>query len=118
MQLCSHSLPQARKRKRTYTSNASQTCQRTAWARCPRKSANCKVCLSCLQKTSICQPALEIVLGAGDPKDAASQQVEVMGEGHVSLVKEHAFAGPQARTDLAGALVVVVLGGANEGEGR
>ena len=63
-------------------------------------------------------PALEIVLGAGDPENTAPQEVEEMGEVHIGLVKEHAFAGPQARTDLAGALVVVVLGGVNEGEGR
>src|SRR5271157_134156 len=44
-----------RKRIRTYSNSAVQTCQRTAFALLPRKSHNCKLCLICLKNTSICQ---------------------------------------------------------------
>ena len=56
----------------------------------------------------------EVVLGASDPPDASWLQWVEMGKVHVSLVKEHDFAGAPARADFAGPLGVVVPGRVDE----
>lgn len=58
-----------------------------------------------------------VVLGAGDPLHATGVEVGEMDEIDVGLVEHHDFAIGDAGADFAGALVVVVLGGADDGEG-
>ena len=62
-------------------------------------------------------PVFHVVLGAGDPLHAAGVEVGQMGEIDVGLVEHHDFAIGDARADFAGALVVVVLGAVDDGEG-
>jgi hypothetical protein len=58
----------------------------------------------------------EVVLGAGNPEDAALDQRPEVAEINVSLVEEDNLSGANARANLPGALGIVVAGGVNEGE--
>lgn len=62
-------------------------------------------------------PELHVVLGAGDPLHAAGVEIRQMGEVDVGFVEHHDLTIGDARADLAGALVVVVLGAVDDGEG-
>ncbi len=62
--------------------------------------------------------AFHVILGPGDPPDAPGEQIEQVVEVHVCLVENHDFSGSDTRTDLSGALVVVVGGGVHDGKGR
>ena len=57
------------------------------------------------------------VLGPRDPLHATCVKFGKVGEIHVGLVKNHDFTGGNARADLAGALVVVLPGGIDDGKG-
>lgn len=61
-------------------------------------------------------PAAQVVLGAGDPKDAAHRQIGQMGEIQIRLVEDDNLAGPHARAEFAGTDAVVFTGGAHDGE--
>jgi hypothetical protein len=58
----------------------------------------------------------EVVLGAGNPEDAALDQSPEVAEINVSLVEEDDLPGTNAGANLPGALGVVVAGRVNEGE--
>ncbi len=60
-------------------------------------------------------PALQIVLGAGDPKDATLGQVGEVGEVEVSLVEDNDFTRLNIGTKLARSPVVVLAGGVHDG---
>jgi len=59
-----------------------------------------------------------LVLGPRDPLHAARVKFGQVREIHIGLVESHDFAGENARADLAGALVVVLPSGIDDGEGR
>ena len=59
--------------------------------------------------------ALQVVLGPGDPKDAALGQVGEVGEVEVSLVEDNDFTRLNIGTKLAGPPVVVLAGGGHDG---
>jgi hypothetical protein len=61
-------------------------------------------------------PEHHVVLGPRDPPDAAMIQIEKVLEVHVGLVENDDFARSDIRADLPGALVVVLLGGIDDGE--
>lgn len=61
-------------------------------------------------------PAAQVVLGAGDPKDAAYRQIGQMGEIQIRLVEDDNLPGPHARAEFAGAEAVVFPSGADDGE--
>ena len=63
-------------------------------------------------------PALQIVLGAGDPKDATLRQVGEVGEVEVSLVEDNDFTRLNIGAKLAGPPVVVLAGGGHDGAAR
>ena len=60
-------------------------------------------------------PALQIVLGAGDPKDAALGQVGEVGEVEVSLVEDNDFTRLNIGTKLACPPVVMLASGVHDG---
>ena len=60
--------------------------------------------------------AAQVVLGAGDPENAAHCQVGQVGEIQVRLVEDDDFAGPHACAKFAGTEAVVFTGGADDGE--
>ena len=61
-------------------------------------------------------PALQIILGTGDPKDLARGQVGQMGEVQIGLVKDHNLPGQHVRAQFARPAVVVFAGGVHQGE--
>jgi hypothetical protein len=61
---------------------------------------------------------LHIALDPGDPPDAPVIQIKKMIEIHTGLVEHDDFARSDVRTDLAGALVVVLPGGIENGKRR
>ena len=63
-------------------------------------------------------PALQVVLGARDPKDIAFGQVGEMGEVEVSLVEDDDFTRLNIGAKLAGPAVVVLGGGVHDGAAR
>ena len=63
-------------------------------------------------------PALQIVLGASDPKDAAPGQVGEVGEVEVSLVEDNDFTRLNIGTKLACPPVVVLASGGHDGTAR
>src|SRR5208337_1974501 len=63
-------------------------------------------------------PALQIVLGASDPKDAPLGQVGEVGEVEVSLVEDNDFTRLNIGTKLAGPAVVVLASGVHDGAAR
>ena len=63
-------------------------------------------------------PELHVVLGSRHPRDPALEQVEEVSEVHVGLVEQDDFPVFHAGADLTGTLVVVVLGGVDDGKAR
>ena len=62
------------------------------------------------------RPVFHVVLRAGDPPDATLIQIAEVVEIHISLVKYDDFARLDRRADLAGALVVMLTGGVDNGK--